>query len=158
MRTHLGRGADYPAPFQTKRPMPITLTVTEGALPRSARARAVAEITQSFLQHHALSGNKVMTPNVTAHVHIMPKGQSFAGGEEVEGAWIETKTPSFALAQREIQAAFFAEATEIIHRHSGGRLPKARIWSNGVHAVDGTWNINGVAMTNAQIGATVANG
>lgn len=138
--------------------MPLTLTLTQGALPDGAEAQAIARITDAFLAAHNLSGNTVMTPNVTAHVNILPKGSTFAGGKPVEGAWIETKTPSFALADREIQARFFNEATEILHELSGHRLPKTQIWSNGVHAVDGTWNINGTPMTNSEIGAAVANG
>lgn len=138
--------------------MPITLTLTEGVLPGGAIPQAVAQITHSFLMHHAMSGNKVMTPNVTAHVNLLPKGLTFAGGREVDGAWIETKTPSFALASHEVQSSFFTEATEIVHRLSGGKLPKERIWANGVHTVDGTWNINGITMTNAQIGDAVSKG
>lgn len=138
--------------------MPITLTLSEGVLPQDAIAEAIAQITDSFMRHHALTGNRVMTPNVTAHVNILPRGLSFSGGKAVEGAWIETKTPSFALATHEVQSSFFSEATQIVHRLSEGRLPKARIWTNGVHAVDGTWNINGETMTNAQIGAAVSKG
>lgn len=138
--------------------MPISLTFSEGVLSPSAMSQAVAQITDSLLKHHALSGNKVMTPNITTLVSVVPKGYSFAGGEPVQGAWIETKTPSFALASHEVQSAFFAEATQIIHRLSGGQLPKERIWSNGVHAVDGTWNLNGVALTNAQLGEAVSKG
>jgi len=87
--------------------MPITLTLTEGVLPAAAIPEAVAQITDAFLKYHALSGNQVMTPNVTAHVNVLPKGLSFAGGKEVAGAWIETKTPSFALADHEVQSRFF---------------------------------------------------
>lgn len=138
--------------------MPITLTLTEGVLPTPAIKTAVARITESFLRHHGMTGNTVMTPNVTAHVNLLPKGLSFAGGEEVDGAWIETKTPSFALADRDIQKSFFDEATRIVHDLSGGGLPKERIWTNGVHAVDGTWNIDGTPLTNAEIGAAVSKG
>jgi hypothetical protein len=138
--------------------MPITLTLSEGVLTRDAIPQAVARITDAFLKHHALTGNKVMTPNVTTHVSVLPKGMTFAGGKPVEGAWIETKTPSFALADHEVQSRFFADATRIVHELSGGALPKERIWSNGVHAVDGTWNINGVPMTNAEIGEAVSHG
>lgn len=138
--------------------MPITLTLTEGVLPAPAIKTAVARITESFLRHHGMTGNTVMTPNVTAHVNLLPKGLSFAGGEEVDGAWIETKTPSFALADRDIQKSFFDEATRIVHDLSGGDLPKERIWTNGVHAVDGTWNIDGTPLTNAEIGAAVSKG
>lgn len=132
--------------------MPITLTLTEGVLPPAKVTEAVAKITDALLRHHGLTGNRVMTPNVTAHVNIMAKGTTFAAGREVVGAWIETKTPSFALADHAVQSSFFGEATQILHDLSDGTLAKDRIWSNGVHAVDGTWNIGGVALTNAELG------
>jgi hypothetical protein len=138
--------------------MPLTLTLTNGVLPAGAEKTAVAEITNAFLKIHGLSGNKTITPNVTAQVHFVRKGMSFSGGDPVEGAWIEWKVPSFALADREVQKAFFAEATQILHQLSGGKLPKDRIWSNALHAVDGTWNMNGVAMTNAELDAEIAKG
>lgn len=138
--------------------MPLTLTLTQGVLAEGTEKQAIALITEAFLKHHGLTGNSVMTPNVTAHLNIMPKGTTFAGGKEVDGAWIETKTPSFALADAAVQHGFFREATQILHTLSGGKLPVARIWSNGVHAVDGTWNINGTPMSNAQIGAAVSAG
>ena len=138
--------------------MPIVLTLTEGVLSEDKEAVAVERIVQSFLRHHGLAGNGVMTPNVTSHVTVLPKGKTYAGGKPVEGAWIETKTPSFALADRAIQAAFFGEATEILHELSGGRLPKDRIWTDGVHAVDGTWNLGGVARSNAELGEAIAAG
>jgi len=131
--------------------MPITLTLTEGVMPNDKIAVAVKKLTDSFLEHHGLSAHPIMAPNVTAHVNIIPKGLSFANGVAVDGAWIETKTPSFALANHELQASFFGEATQIVHDLSNGKLPKEKIWTNGVHAVDGTWNINGVTMTNAAI-------
>lgn len=136
--------------------MPISITLTEGVLPAGEEKVAVTKITDAFLKHHGLAGNKVMTPNVTTHLSILPKGHTFAGGQPVDGAWVETKTPSFALADHAIQTAFFGEATQILHELSGGTLAKDRIWSNGVHAVDGTWNIDGKALTNEEIGAAVA--
>ncbi len=135
--------------------MPITLTLTEGVLPAGTEKQAIAELTHALLTHHGLAGNAVMTPNVTAHLHLLPRGHTFAAGEEVEGAWVETKTPAFALAERPVQQAFFAEAIEILHRLSDGRLPKSRIWTNGVHAVDGTWGLNGQALSNAELGQTI---
>lgn len=138
--------------------MPLTLTLTQGALPEGAEIQAIDRITQAFLSAHNLAGNTVMTPNVTAHINILPKNATFAGGKPVEGAWIETKTPSFALADRATQTRFFSEATEILHELSGRRLPKERIWANGVHAVDGTWNLNGAPLTNAEIGQAVSQG
>lgn len=136
--------------------MPISITLTEGVIPADKVGAAVQQITDSFLRHHGLGGNAVMTPNVTTHLNVLPKGHTFAGGKPVDGAWVETKTPSFALADHAIQTAFFGEATQILHDLSGGSLAKDRIWSNGVHAVDGTWNIDGRALTNEEIGAAVA--
>ncbi len=136
--------------------MPITLTLTEGVLTAPAAKRAIAEITTALLARHGLTGNKVMTPNVTAHLHVLPKSQTFAAGEEVEGAWIETKTPSFALADPEVQRAFFGDAVRIVERLAEGRLSPERIWTNGIHAVDGTWALNGEAHTNAQLGQAIS--
>lgn len=136
--------------------MPISITLSEGVIPPDKVGIAVAQITDSFLRHHGLGGNRLMTPNITTHLNVLPGGHTFAGGHPVEGAWVETKTPSFALADHAIQTAFFGEATQILHDLSGGKLAKERIWSNGVHAVDGTWNIGGRALTNDEIGAAVA--
>jgi hypothetical protein len=138
--------------------MPITLTFTESALPETAVPEAISRITDAFLASHQMSGNTVMTPNITAHVSILPKGTTFAGGKPVIGAWVETKTPSFALADHAVQTEFFNKAADVLQELSGGTLDRERIWANGVHAVDGTWNISGVTMTNAEIGAAVSKG
>lgn len=136
--------------------MPITLTVTEGVLSQEKIEQAIEKLTALFLAHHGMTGNKVMTRNVTAHVNIIPKGLSFAAGKPVEGAWIESKTPSFALADNKVQKSFFTEATTIIHDLAGGKLAKEKIWANGVHTVDGTWNIDGIPLTNAGISEAVS--
>lgn len=132
--------------------MPITLTVTRGVLAEKLIPEAVAGITQAFLAVHGLEGNVLMTRNVTTHVNIVEREASFAGGKPVEGAWVEIKVPSFALATHELQKRFFAEATSILVRLSEGRLVRERVWSNVIHTVDGSWNTNGTAMTNAELG------
>ena len=138
--------------------MPLTLTLTEGVIPTDSEKEAVAKITDSMLKHHGLLGNKAMTPNITAHVSVLPKSSTFSGGEEFSGVWMEWKVPSFAFASREIQLAHFAEATQIIHELSGGKQPLNNIYTNVIHAVDGSWNFNGIAMTNEEIGAEIAKG
>ncbi|WAK04259.1 4-oxalocrotonate tautomerase [Methylobacter sp. YRD-M1] len=138
--------------------MPLTLTFTEGVLPIGEEKQAVAQITEAMLKWHGLAGNKVMTPNITATVHVLPKSATFSGGQEFSGAWVEWKTPSFAFTDREVQQGFFTEATDIIHELSGGKQPKDQIYVNVVHAVDGAWNMNGRAMTNTEIGAAIAQG
>jgi len=138
--------------------MPLTLTLTEGAIPAGAEKEAVQKITNSMLKHHGLLGNKVMTPNITAHVSVLPKTSTFSGGEEFSGVWMEWKVPSFAFASREIQLAHFAETTEIIRELSGGKQPIENIYSNVIHTVDGSWNFNGIAMTNEEIGEEISKG
>ncbi len=138
--------------------MPLTLTLTAGVLPDGAEKQAVSRITEAMLKWHGLTGNKVMTPNVTAQVQILPKSATYSGGKEFSGAWVEWKTPSFAFNDREIQIGFFKDATDIIHELSGGKQPRDNIYVNVVHTVDGGWNLNGQAMTNQQLGEAIAQG
>lgn len=138
--------------------MPLTLTLTEGVLPAGTEKEAVLQLTDAMLKWHGLTGNTVMTPNVTATVHVLPKHSTFSGGKEFAGAWVEWKVPSFAFTDRAVQQGFFADATTIIHQLSGGRQPKDNIYVNVVHAVDGAWNLNGQAMTNEQLGQAIDQG
>ena len=138
--------------------MPLTLTLTEGVLPKGTEKDAVAKITDAFLKHHGLTGNKVMTPNVTATVHILSKDSTFSGGKEFSGAWVEWKVPSFALSNREAQIGFSEDATNIIYDLSEGKQPKDNIYVNVVHTVDGSWNLDGRAMTNAELGEAISKG
>ncbi len=138
--------------------MPLTLTLTEGVLPTGSEKEAVSQITAAFLKWHGLDGNKVMTPNITATVQVLPKSSTFSGGKEFSGAWVEWKVPSFALTERKVQQGFFEDATNIIHKLSGEKQPKDNIYVNAVHAVDGAWNLNGQAMTNEQLGDAISQG
>ena len=138
--------------------MPLTLTLTEGVLPAGTEQPAVVQLTDAMLKWHGLTGNSVMTPNITAIVHVLPKSATFSGGKEFSGAWVEWKVPSFAFASREIQQGYFAEATEIMHQLSGGTQPKENIYINVVHTVNGAWNFEGRAMSNEEIGEAIAQG
>lgn len=138
--------------------MPLTLTFSEGVIPDAEVKQVISKLTDSMLKWHGLTGNKVMTPTVTGQVHVMPKGTTFTGGQELTGAWVEWKTPSFAFSTREIQLGHVEDATNIIYEASGGKLPKNQIWVNVVHAVDGAWGIAGKAMSNAELGAAISKG
>ncbi|MCU7815425.1 MAG: 4-oxalocrotonate tautomerase [Candidatus Thiodiazotropha sp. (ex Rostrolucina anterorostrata)] len=138
--------------------MPLTLTLTEGVLLAGSEKVAIARLIEAMLKWHGLSGNKVMTPNVTAQVQMLPKGSTFSGGKSFSGAWVEWKVPSFAFNSREIQKGFFSDATDIIHDLSGGKQPRDNIYVNVVHTVDGAWNLDGLAMTNKELGAAIAQG
>ncbi len=136
--------------------MPLTLTLTEGVIPTGSEKEAVAQLSDAMLKHHGLTGNQVMTPNITATIHVLPKGSTFSGGKAFSGAWVEWKVPSFAFASREIQTGYFEEATNIIQDLSGGKQPRENIYVNVVHTVDGAWNLDGRAMTNEEIGAAIS--
>lgn len=138
--------------------MPLSLLYTEGLMTDEAGTKAGKRITDAFLKWHNLAGNMVMTPNVTMHIQALPRSGSLSGGEPFDGAWLECKTPSFALVDREIQEGFFKEATDIIEEVTGGKVPRNRIYSNAVHTVDGTWNLDGRAMTNEQLGEAISHG
>jgi hypothetical protein len=138
--------------------MPLTLTLTEGVLPKGQEKLAFSRLSEAMLKWHGLTGNKAMTPNVTGTLHVLPKGSTFSGMQEIDAVFIEWKVPSFAFTKREVQVGYFDEATTIIHEMSGRKQPKDRIFINVVHAVDGAWNFGGKALTNAEIGATVAKG
>lgn len=138
--------------------MPLTLTYTEHKIPENDVPKLGKHITDAFLKWHGLSGNKVMTPNVTMQLLPLPKSATLSGGELVEGVWLECKTPSFALAERDVQVGFFQEVTDLIFEAAQGSIPRNRIFTNLVHTVDGTWNLDGAALTNEQLGAAIAKG
>jgi hypothetical protein len=138
--------------------MPLTLTLTEGILPKGQEKVAFARLSDAMLKWHGLTGNKVMTPNVVGSIHVVSQDHTFSGSKETPVVFIEWKVPSFAFATREIQTGYVAEATNIIHEMSGGKQPKDHIWVNVVHAVDGAWGIAGNAMTNAELGGAISKG
>jgi hypothetical protein len=138
--------------------MPLTLTLTEGVLPKGKEKEAVRKLTASMLKWHELTGNQVMTPNITANVQIVPQGMSFSGGEEFSAAWVEWKVPSFAFASRESQKGFGDDAVDIIQELSGGKQPRENIYFNVVHTVDGAWNLDGKAMSNEELAAETGKG
>lgn len=136
--------------------MPLTITYTEGVLPEGSEKHAVKQMTDSMLKWHGLTGNKVMTPNITASIHTIPKSSSFSGGEEVSAVWVEWKTPAFAFNTKEIQKGFFKDATDIIYEMADRKIPRNNIYVNVVHTVDGAWNFEGEAMSNEEIGNAIS--
>jgi hypothetical protein len=138
--------------------MPLTLTLSEGVLPKGTEKQAYARLSDAMLKWHGLSGNKVMTPMVIGHINVIDKEHTFSGSKEASVAFVEWKVPSFAFTDRKAQLGYVEEATNIIHEMSGGKQPKDRIWVNVLHAVDGTWGVNGAAMTNTELKEAVSKG
>lgn len=138
--------------------MPLTLTLTEGVLPKGSEKATFSRLCQAMLKWHGLTDNKVMTPNVVGSINMIAKESTFSGMVETPVVFVEWKVPSFAFTDRTIQTGYIEEATNIIVEASGGRQPKEHIWVNVVHAVDGAWGIAGQALTNGQLGERIARG
>lgn len=105
--------------------MPLTLTITEGVLPAGTEKQVFVQLSKSMLKWHGLTGNSVMTPNITGTVHVLPQSQTFSGMEAVSGAWVEWKVPSFAFNTRKIQQGFFCRC-DATHSRNVGREVTSR--------------------------------
>jgi len=138
--------------------MPLTLTLSEGVLPKGTEKQAYARLSDAMLKWHGLTGNKFVTPMVIGHINVIDQEHTFSGSKESPVAFVEWKVPSFAFADRKTQLGYVEEATNIIHEMSGGKHPKDRIWVNVLHAVDGAWGVNGTAMTNGEIKEAASKG
>ena len=136
--------------------MPLTLTLTEGVLPEGQEKVAFRQLSDAMLKWHGMSENDAMKRNIVGSIHVLPREHTYSGSAEASVAFVEWKVPAFAFANRETQVGYVEEATNIIHALSGARHPRESIWVNVVHAVDGSWGIAGMALTNAQLGARTA--
>lgn len=136
--------------------MPLTLTLTEGALPLGQENAVFSQLCEAMLRWHGLTGNSFMTAAVIGSIHLLPRAHTYAGLHPGPVAFVEWKVPPVAFANREIQIGYVEEATALVHAASGGTLARDRIWVNVVHAVDGAWGIAGRAMTAAQLGEAIA--
>ena len=54
--------------------MPLTLTLTEGVLPKGQEKAAYRRLSEAMLKWHGLTGNDVMTANVVGSIHIVDAG------------------------------------------------------------------------------------
>ncbi len=138
--------------------MPLTLTVSEGVIPKGQEKTVFKALCDIFLHWHGLTGNKVLTPNVVGSIHVLQPDHCFAGGENKRVGFIEWKVPSFAFSNREIHEGYVKEATDVLHNASNGLLPRENIWVNVVHAVDGAWGIGGQALSNEQLKQAISGG
>lgn len=127
--------------------MPITVIATEGLIPVALEEQLFADLSALFIRQHNLAGNTFLTPNVIGEIKLISPQHSFAGGRRAPIVIVELKVPSFALSTPDQKKAFVAEATDLVHRAAGARLPKENIYVNMVYSVDGLWGIAGRAYT-----------
>jgi len=131
--------------------MPITVTFTEGTIDESQAQKAAQKITHLFLDLHQLSDNPVMAPGVTSHVVLLPRAFALSNGEPFEGAWIETRTPSFALNTPALKEQFFSGAADLIESLTQGRIKRENIFGSAIYAEDGSWILAGEPRSNEEI-------
>jgi hypothetical protein len=106
-------GPDEFEPAHEENIMPLTLTLTEGVLPKGQEKVAYQRLSQAMLKWHGLAGNDTMTSNVVGSIHVVSKDHTFTGTDETPVAFIEWKVPSFAFADRGTQQGYFEEASSI---------------------------------------------
>lgn len=138
--------------------MPINLIVSEGVLTAEAEKAAFKNLTDLLLKLHGLSGNGFMSPNVIGEVVVVPRGRSYAGGEQSEIGIVELKVPAVVLPTKELKDAWVSQGTTIIEQAADGRLARNRIFFNVTYAVEGAWGIAGEAYDNPALGAAIAAG
>jgi hypothetical protein len=138
--------------------MPLTLTITEGLVPKEKEKGLFKDLCDLMLKLHGILGNKVMTPNVVGSINRVSKEDTFTGGENDNAAFIEWKVPGFVFSDREVQSQYVKQATDLVNEATGGVLAKNLIWVNVIHAVDGAWGINADALTNDQIIEAISQG
>jgi hypothetical protein len=138
--------------------MPITVTTTQGVFTPANEKKLVPELSALMLKLHGLTGNKFMTPVVIGSLNQVPTDLIFSGGVVAPGVFIEWKVPSFGFAKQEILNDYVKEATDIVVALANGKLSKKNVFVNVLHAVDGSWGVNGKAYTNAELTAAVQAG
>lgn len=62
--------------------MPLTLTLTEGVLPKGQEKVAFSRLSEAMLKWHGLKGNQTMTSNVVGSIHVLPRDATFTGMQE----------------------------------------------------------------------------
>lgn len=135
--------------------MPITVTVTEGVFTPDAEKNLVPKLSALMLKLHGLTGNKFMTPVVIGSLNLVSPAHIFSGGTPTPAVFIEWKVPSFGFATQEILNDYVKEATDITVELSNGKLTRKNVFVNVLHAVNGSWGVNGKAYTNEELGAAI---
>ncbi len=135
--------------------MPLTVITTQGVFTPENEKKLVPQLSALMLKVHGLTGNKFMTPVVIGHLNIVPPELIFSGGVPVISAFIEWKVPSFGFGTQQILNEYVEEATNIAVGLSNGKLSKKNVFVNVVHAVDGSWGVNGKAYTNTELGEAI---
>ena len=138
--------------------MPLTLTLSEGVLPEGQENVAFARLCEAMIEWHGLTGNKALTPNITGMVHVLPRNRVFSGMRPTPAVFIEWKVPSFAFVDRRRAGGLFRGSDEHHSRDVRRKTGQGQYLHQRLHAVDGTWNFGGEALTNAEIGEEIAKG
>ena len=135
--------------------MPIQVILTEGLISEDDAQTLHQKIGQALLDHHQISNNAFMLPNIVGEVVFMKRSLTFAGLKNKPIAVVELRVPSFTFTTQAQRDSFVAEVTSLVLTAADGKLDKTSVWVNAVYAVDGLWGIGGKAYTNEQLGEAI---
>jgi hypothetical protein len=135
--------------------MPLTVIATKGVFTPDNEKKIIPELSALMLRLHGLEGNKFMTPVVIGHLELVEPDLIFSGGAPVVSVFIEWKVPSLAFSNQQILNDYVREATDIAVTLSKGNLSKKNVFVNVVHAVNGSWGIQGKAYSNAELSSAI---
>jgi phenylpyruvate tautomerase PptA (4-oxalocrotonate tautomerase family) len=135
--------------------MPITVTIIKGVFTSENEKQLVPELSKLMMELHGLTGNRFMTPVVIGSLNVVSPDHIFSGGEPAPAVFIEWKVPSFGFATQEIRNEYVKRGAEAVVKLSNGKLATKNVFVNVLHAVDGSWGVNGKAYTNEELGAAI---
>ena len=135
--------------------MPIQIIMSNGLISTQAAQELHREVGQTFLDHHEISNNRFMLPNIVGEVVFMDPDLTFSGLQASPLAIVELRVPSFTFSTQAQKDKFVAEVTDLVIRHTEGKLEKESVWVNAVYAVDGLWGIAGKAYSNSELGSAI---
>jgi hypothetical protein len=108
-----------------------------------------------LLARHGLTGHPFMTPIVVGSLHLLPRGQVYAGGQSNDAIFVEVKVPSITFQTQEQRQGFLDDIHAALDDLTGGKYPKERTFVGIFYAVDGSWGVGEKAYTNDQLGEAI---
>ena len=135
--------------------MPITVTAPRGVLTPDGEREVLPRLTAALIEVSGVTGNAFFTPIVGGTVHLLDRGDVYAGGENRPVVMVEQKLPNIGLPTVEARAAFIAAATDVVADLATPGHDREDIWVNILTAPDGAWGVGGRAYTGDALVAAI---
>jgi phenylpyruvate tautomerase PptA (4-oxalocrotonate tautomerase family) len=134
--------------------MPLTIKITEDAIPAEAEGELIADLSAAFLKHNGTLNNKFLPENFPAVMLSIPRSRTYVNGRPIELALVELRVAPSALSSREAKQNWVSEATQLVHRASQGRIAQEHVWVNVVFNED-FWGVAGKTYSNDELSAII---